>query len=231
MENNLGKAVEECWMSLYDPDTADLLETFIDPSIAEIGEWGKAASDVPLVRSISAVVNAVHSVRDIFLIKKFLLFRRNFSQGNASEKEVSRRREAAKKKEKWILDELELLIARIDNISDKRNVEILSNVYVKYLNHECTWEEFEEISQILERFIHCDSLQLKRIYDSSLQMNEIERNGAESGKVIFTMFENNHCDRLVALGLVWQKMMNVLNGGVNVEFHLTKAGTILASCL
>lgn len=45
------------------------------------------------------------------------------------------------------------------------------------------------------------------------------------------MYENNHCDRLVALGLVWQKYTTVLNGVVNVEYHLTEAGQLLAGVL
>ena len=137
-----------------------------------------------------------------------------------------KRKAAAEKREQWIMREIELLMTRIDSISDKRNVEILSRVYIAYLNRECSWELFEETAQILERFIYSDGEQLKRIYDRHSGLINPEDN-----KTILTMSKNNYCDRLVALGLVWQKFTNVLNGGVNVDYHLTEAGLLLARAL
>ncbi|MFR3769244.1 MAG: hypothetical protein ACLTWG_15860 [Blautia sp.] len=67
---------------------------------------------------------------------------------------------------------------------------------------------------------------MKRLYDSYIRSKK-----ANGNSVISTMYENNHCDRLVALGLVWQKYTTVLNGVVNVEYHLTEAGRLLAGVL
>ncbi len=159
-------------------------------------------------------------------LQKWLTFQKRFQEGTVSEQELQKRKLAAERKESWVMREIELLLLRIDNISDKRNVEILSGVYRKYLNRECTWEMFEEIALILERFIYHDTKQLKEIYRNYL----ISQKGKEN-TVAATMFENNHCDRLVAHGLVWQKYMAVLNGGINVEYCLTEAGMILASVL
>lgn len=223
---NLGKAFEQYGLSLFDSENLDLLETYADLSIGEICSLSDTIKDIPVLKTLSAVLNTVSTVRDCFLIKKLLVFQRKFHEGTVTEKEVRKRKIAAKKKEKWILREIELLLLRIDNISDKRNVEILSGVYIEYLNGRCSWEMFEEIALILERFIYYDANQLRMIYDSYIRLQQATSNG-----VISTMFENNHCDRLVALGLVWQKYTAVLNGGINVEYCLTQAGVILAGVL
>lgn len=195
---NLGKAFEEYGLTLFDADKVDLIETYADMSIGEICSLSDTAKDFPVCRTLAAVVNAVSAVRDCFLIQKWFTFQKKFYEGTVSQKELQKRKLAAERKEKWVLREIELLLLRIDNISDKHNVEILSGVYRKYLNGECNWEMFEEIALILERFIYHDIKQLKGIYG-----NYISSQKGKENAVISTMFENNHCDRLVALGLVW----------------------------
>ena len=223
---NLGNTFEEFGMSLFDSDKIDLLESYTDMTIGEIYNLSEKVKDIPVCRTFVAVVNTVSTIRDCFLIQKFLRFKKRFHDGKIDESEIKKRRIAAENKEKWIRHEIELILLRIDNISDKRNIEILCGVYVEFLNGNCSWEKFEEIALILERFIYSDTEQLKEIYDRHIRTQQ-----AKQDTVIGTMFENNHCDRLVALGLVWQKYTAVLNGGITVEYCLTEVGNILAGVL
>ena len=229
--SNPVKELEEYGLTLYDTEGADLLEAYgkmalEEMALDELAELGGLAADLPICRTLSAAVRAVSTFRDMALIKKWIVFQKEFSMGKAPEEEISKRKNAAKKREKWIMREIELLLTRIDSISDQRNAEILARVYLAYLNRACSWEQFEEIAQILERFMYADREQLLGIRNRQLS-GKYEREGAAA----LTMFQNNHCDRLVALGLVWQKMRNVLNGGIQVEYHLTEAGRLLAECL
>ena len=94
------------------------------------------------------------------------------------------------------------------------------------MNGNCTWEMFEEIALILERFMYHDTEQLKEIYEAHIQKQEAREDTVTSMKM-----EVHHCDRLVALGLIWQEYTTVLNGRLLIEYHLTEAGLILASVL
>lgn len=209
-------------MTLFDQDKTDLIESYADMTISELCGLEDVLKDIPVCRS----ANTANTIRDYFMIQKFLAFRKKFYDGKADQKEVQRRKLAAEKKESWICPEIELLLIRIAHISDKRNVEILCSIYQKYLNRECSWEMFEEVSLILERFFYQDAEQLKALYRRHIKLQKKQENS-----VIATMSESNHCDRLVALGLVWQKYTAVLNGGINVEYCLTNAGLILAGVL
>ena len=220
------KTLEEYGLTLFNPEGADLIETYADIALDDRELLGEIALDIPVTRTLAAAVSAVSTFRDYILIKKWIAFQKEFQAGTVSEEALRKRKDAAEKREQWVMREIELLLTRIDSINDKRNVEILSRVYIAYLNRECSWELFEETAQILERFIYSDGEQLKRIYDRHSGLINPEDN-----KTILTMSKNNYCDRLVALGLVWQKFTNVLNGGVNVDYHLTEAGLLLARAL
>lgn len=223
---NLRETFENLSLSLFDVEKADLLESYADMTIGEILDLGDTLKDIPVCRTFNVVKDTIMTVRDGFLLQKFLIFLKKFNEGTVKEKTIEKRRIAAKNKEKWIRREIELILLRIDRISDKRNVDLLSGIYLAFLNGECTWDLFEETALILERFIYQDAEQLTRLYDSYIRSQD-----ANGNSVISTMFENNHCDRLVALGLVWQKYTTVLNGSVNVEYHLTEAGRLLAGVL
>lgn len=223
---NSREAFENLSLSLFDTEKADLLESYADMTIGEIIDLGDTLKDIPVCRTFTAVIDTITTVRDGYLLQKLLIFLKKFNEGTVKEKTIEKRRIAAKNKEKWIRREIELILIRIDRISDKRNVDLLSDIYLAFLNGECTWDLFEETALILERFIYQDAEQLKRLYDSYVRSQK-----ANGNSVISTMFENNHCDRLVALGLVWQKYTTVLNGAVNVEYCLTEAGRLLAGVL
>lgn len=120
----------------------------------------------------------------------------------------------------------DMTISELCGLEDVLKDIPVCSIYQKYLNRECSWEMFEEVSLILERFFYQDAEQLKALYRSHIKLQKKQENS-----VIATMSENNHCDRLVALGLVWQKYTAVLNGGINMEYCLTDAGLILAGAL
>lgn len=235
IKDNFVTAIEEYGLHLFDKDTVELIEDeVVDKTIPELiasipvnidPDIVNLVSDIPMASVFSSVVKTAQTVRDFCLIRKFLVFQKKFEAGYAPENEINRRREAVQQKKKWIQREIELLLIRIDNISEKRNVEILCNVYLEYLNGECSKDQFEEAAVLLERFVSYDEKQLKAFYEVYL----IEH-GNESNKTFSIKTDNVHCDRLVALGLLWTQYYPVA-GGMNISHGITDIGIILAKAM
>lgn len=233
--SDLIKNLEGCGLALYESeiadsadlaDAAELVEDYADISgISELMDVLTKSTDVPVVGTLAAAAKAASTFHDAYLILKWLVFQRQFRNGVVSPEKLRKWKEAAKKHEKWIQREIELLLVRIDNISEKRNVEILCNVYLEYLNGECTEDQFHEAAILLERFVSYDEEQLKGFYQAYLQSHSDEPN-----KAIVVNTQSMHCDRLVALGLLWTQYYPV-SGGVQLSYRITEIGIVIGKAL
>lgn len=228
------KNLEECGLALYDSeiidsadlvDAAELAEDYADISISELMDALTKSTDIPVVGTLAAAAKTAGTFHDAYLIWKWLIFQKLFRKGSVPPEKLRKWKEAAKNHEKWIQREIELLLVRIDNISEKRNVEILCNVYLEYLNGECTEDQFHEAAVLLERFVSYDEKQLKAFYDDYLLEQK-----EEAGTIAMIKIENFHCDRLVALGLIWVQY-RPMPGSSQPLYHITEIGTVLGRAL
>lgn len=101
------------------PIVKNAAEDYADSSISELMDALTKSTDVPGVGTLAAAAKAASTVHDAYLILKWLVFQRQFRKGMVSQEELRKWKEAAKNHEKWIQREIELLLVRIDNISEK----------------------------------------------------------------------------------------------------------------
>lgn len=226
--SGIGKKLQQYALSIFDMDDADFVETCAEMTLGQIMDLDEVLIDIPVAGTLKAIMKSTSTIRDVFALKKFLVFQNRFNSEKAESEEVEKRKRAVLENQKWIKKEIEFLLVKLDYISDERNAKVLGSLYVKYLNRECTLDEFEETATVLERFIYQDAEKLLQIYHKHLIGGEgIKPEPKDS----LTMSRNNHCDRLVALGLVWPRYTTVLNGGLMVDYNITKPGIYIAEAL
>lgn len=71
---NSREAFENLSLALFDVEKADLLESYADMTIGEILDLGDTLKDISVCRTFNAVKDTIMTVRDGFLLQKFLIF-------------------------------------------------------------------------------------------------------------------------------------------------------------
>lgn len=153
------------------PDVADicvdLTENIIDEELSLEGLFGNSEllEAIPVIKTGLAIIKTGFHIRDTHLLKKTLLFLKEFSNKTiALEKIEKYRRDIAKTQ---ILNrEINHVSIMLDNYAETKKSVILGRLYVKYIEGRFAWDKFEEFSYILERIFIKDLDFLGKIINS-----------------------------------------------------------------
>jgi hypothetical protein len=230
MKNKELEPVEAVMNSLFRAEIRDLAVDLTDTGIDAIIE-SEMLQHIPVVRVINSFLKVTIGIRERHFLSKALLFIKNVNQGNVDEKEIEKRKIAAKNKDKWFRREIELVTIHLDRLDETEKAMITAEMYIEYINKNITWFQFREYLAIIERVFYQDFEQLLKIYDAYLQEIKVKeqiKNG-DGGATTKFITELN-CERLIAVGLI-RPLRQPVAGGIRSNYNLTEIGRVMAGAL
>ena len=155
----------------YNLDTAiDFAEIGIDSFLDE-----SLFKDLPLLKTIYGVAKTGLAVREKHFLKKMLVFINKLNSNGISNENYQKYKEKLKANDKFILKELEHVLIVIDRYIELNKNIILANLYYNYIDKKINWEQFQELSIIVDNIFLSDLNELENIYlKKSITMNEIK---------------------------------------------------------
>lgn len=205
----------------------DIAENGID-SLVE----SELLKNIPIVKTVYSITKVSLAIREKYFLKKTLTFIAALNQGNTEIQEMKKRRIATENNEKWLIKEVELLTIHLDRLDELEKAKITAALYVKYINHEISWDEYRKYLAVIERVFFQDFMQLLEIYDAYIQEQKVKETIEQyGGAMILKSMSQLNCDRLLAVGLVQVKRTTTLDASVKNDYILSVLGQKFAEVL
>lgn len=155
----------------YNLDTAiDLAEISIDSFLDE-----SFFKDLPLVKTVYGIAKTGVTIREKHLLKKTLIFINQLNNNGVSNENYQKYKEKLKRNDKFLFKEIEHALIIIDRYIEAKKSTILANLYFNYIDKKINWEQFQELSIIVDNIFLDDLNELENIYlKQSITMNEIK---------------------------------------------------------
>ena len=154
----------------YDSDIAiDITEIGIDSLITDA-----ALKDLPIIKTAYGLIKTGLEIREIYNLKKTLVFINQLNVRGISNKNYEEYKNRLKNNDKEIRKQLQYALIIIDRYIEINKTIILANLYFNYVDKHIDWEQFTELSIIVDNMFLKDFNELKNIYlIKSLTMNDI----------------------------------------------------------
>lgn len=149
--------------SLYDENLIDLSIDYADIGIDKIVD-NDFVKDIPIIKTICALVSTSINIRERFLIKKYLVFLKAFNENRADASSIAKRVEALNNKETWVTKEIEYLIIFLDRNDSIKKSELIAILYSQYLNKKIDYNKFTQLIEIVDKLLIYDLSYIKEIY-------------------------------------------------------------------
>lgn len=195
----MDKIVPSFQKSLFD-GSKDFIEDIAEVGIDSVLEEG-LLKEIPIVGFLIGTKNVVQNLQDRNLLNQTLQFIKEFNSGSIDTRKLSKYKEDISQDNGKAEKELGRVLLILNRILDSKKSKILANFYRNYVNGKISWEDFCELSSVLEMLFISDIKILEDIASNELTDNED--------------IELYPIDRLNALGLirknitVWQESMDL----------------------
>lgn len=201
----------------YNVDTAmDLSEIGIDSLLDD-----SIFKEIPIVKTIYGVAKTGFAIREKHMLKKTLVFINQLNNNGLSNEKYIEYKEKLKNKDEFAFKELEYALIIIDRYVELNRNIILANLYFNYIDKKIDWNQFQELSIIVDNIFLSDLEELEKIYQKrAITMNDI------NNKISFR--------RLRVQNLVEdiESMLRMPNGSIGMyynenDYQITLLGTLL----
>ena len=201
----------------YNVDTAmDLSEIGIDSLLDD-----SIFKEIPIVKTIYGVAKTGFAIREKHMLKKTLVFINQLNNNGLSNEKYIEYKEKLKNKDEFAFKELEYALIIIDRYVELNKNIILSNLYFNYIDKKIDWNQFQELSIIVDNIFLSDLEELEKIYQKrAITMNDI------NNKISFR--------RLRVQNLVEdiESMLRMPNSSIGMyynenDYQITLLGTLL----
>ena len=231
---SFGKSLYNCVSDSVE-DTADyaldrLAEELLTGSLEK---FIPVIQDVPIVGYFISAGKMVATVRDQLFLRKTLQFFAELHRGKVNEEEIAKRQLALKYKQKWVYDELEIIITTIEQLDRIEKTKILAEIYRSYLNKEIEQDIFDDLFSITDKLFLGDIIQLRADYNSKREKEAAEKSHKSFSAYSITRYYDI-TGRLSALGLMRTsvKLSKTTSMDAEIlEYSPTKKGEIYAEIL
>lgn len=155
----------------YNLDTAiDLSEIGLDSLLDD-----SILKEMPLIKTAYGVAKTGFAIREKHMLKKTLTFIKQLNDNGISNKNYIEYKEKLKNKDKFVFKELEHILIIIDRYVEANKNKILANLYFYYIDKQINWEQFQELSIIVDNIFIGDLDELEIIYQKKyITMHEIK---------------------------------------------------------
>lgn len=201
----------------YNVDTAmDLSEIGIDSLLDD-----SIFKEIPIVKTIYGVAKTGFAIREKHMLKKTLVFINQLNNNGLLNEKYIEYKEKLKNKDEFAFKELEYVLIIIDRYVELNKNIILANLYFNYIDKKIDWNQFQELSIIVDNIFLSDLEELEKIYQKrAITMNDI------NNKISFR--------RLRVQNLVEdiESMLRMPNGSIGMyynenDYQITLLGTLL----
>lgn len=210
----MNKIVPSFKESLFDGNK-DLLKDIAEVGIDSVLDDG-TLKDIPIVGLLIGTKNVVQNLQDRNLLNQALQFIKEINSGHINNEKLEKYKQLISKNDKKAEKELGRVLLILNRTIDYKKSKILANFFRNYVNQIITWEDFGELSSVLERLFINDIEILEDIKNEKIN----NKNNIELYQV----------DRLNALGLV-RKNTAVWEDAKNKKYLvLTPLGNKFIKC-
>lgn len=169
MENSIVDIMAESIINYNMESVMDFAEVGLDNLLEE-----SFLKEIPMVKTVVNLAKTGFAIREKYMLKKTLIFINQLNSNGLSEEVYNDYKEKLKSKDKVIYRELENVLIIIDRMIDSKKSIILANLYYNYISKKLTWNEFQELTIIVDNIFICDLPEMSNIYNKKeLTMNEI----------------------------------------------------------
>lgn len=188
----------------YNLDTAiDFSEIGLDSLLDE-----SILKEVPLIKTAYSIAKTGFAIREKHMLKKTMLFIDKLNKNGVSNQNYIEYKEKLKAKESFLMRELEHVIIVIDRYIELNKNEILANLYFNYIDKKIDWEQFQELSIIVDNIFLSDLPELENIYmKKAITMNDI------NNKISFRRLKTQNLIEDI------ESMRRRSNGSIGMYFH------------
>ncbi len=150
-------------------------------NIMELGEIGldcllddSILKEIPFIKTIYGITKTGFAIREKHMFNKtiqFIQYINNLGKGNDKFEEYKKELKLNNEK---CLKELERVLILIDRYIEVGKVNILARLFLNYIESNISWDDFAELSIILDNIFIKDLKELEKIYSSRyITMNQI----------------------------------------------------------
>ena len=220
----MDKLTDDFEKSLFN-DSIDIIGDYMEIGIDSFIEKG-ILEEMPVVKSIVAVLKIGKNVHDRNLLKQTLTFINEFNSRNISKDKLVAYKSTIENNPKKCEEELGRVLILLNSYVDKEKSVMLAKLYKSYVSQDITWSEFCEYSEIINRLFVQDLKILNEIYYGKItettnrqDMYRIER--INSLGIIGTSFKSvnisvingvsqNRQDMYISMNKNGKKFMNII---------------------
>ena len=215
-----------------------VLDQFIDP-LVDIGDITIAAllnedsvfKDVPIIRAGRLLHKTGITIQRAFEIKNQLAFLQGIQKGKLELEGFAKRYEAFRNNESWFYREVETLVVYISRNTNIKKAKIQAALYLEYVGHKITLEDFNECLDIIDQLLIGDIQHLLEL-NTYQQKNGITVDNLNENKRKFEFkFDLAKCNRLSSLGLLMRTQFFAFGRTVKREFLVSDLGCYISNLI
>lgn len=196
--------------------SVDLAEIGIDSLLEE-----SLFKEIPIVKTIYGITKTGFAIREKHMLKKTLMFISQLNNNNISNQNYQAYIQKLKSNDKNIFKELEYVLVIIDRYIEINKNNILANLYFNYVDKKITWEQFQELSIIIDNIFLVDLTELENIYyKQSITMNDIKN------KISFRRLKTQNLVEDIET-TVRTSSGNISHYYIEYDYRITELGNIL----
>ena len=188
----------------------DLLELGVD-SVMNDG----ILREIPIVSTLVGASKLIIKIREYNFLKQTFTFIEAVRSGSISPEELKRYHERLETNPKRVKEELSRVLVFLDRFTDEKKSRLLALIYLALVREQVSWDDFFELSEIVDRLFSSDIQLLEKLdFDSE---TIIQREG------------NHAAERLIAIGLLTNYEERSEDGKHVRNLSITQTPLILSS--
>lgn len=214
--------------SVFSNQNTDTLLDCVELSVEYIFSDDNPLGDLPLIQAIRLLGKAGLSIQRGFEIKNQLVFLQGIQKGKIELEGLAKRQEAFRNNEPWVFREVERLCVYLSRNTDVRKAKIQAALYLKYVSHELSENEFCEYLDIIDQLLLSDIPHLLDLFDYQTEHNITEESLLENREKFVFEFNLPRCNRLSGLGLMLRVQGASFGLSTRGRFILSSSGEYIA---
>lgn len=227
MESN-SILLREFTESVFSNQNMDTMLDCVELSMEYIFSEDNPLGDLPLIQSIRLLGKAGLSIQRGFEIKNQLVFLQGIQKGKLELEGLAKRQEAFRNNEPWVFREVERLCVYLSRNTDVRKAKIQAALYLEYISHKLSEEEFGDYLDIIDQLLLSDIPHLLDLFDYQAEHNITEATLLESKDKFDFAFNLPRCNRLSSLGLLLRVRGFSFGMSARESFILSDSGKYIA---
>lgn len=145
---------DEFYKELIDEQKDNVAE-YLELSIDSFFDSG-VIKDIPMIGTLTSMYKAGRTVNNYVFMKKIIAFLHEYNNSTIVDDKLNEFTMRVEEDEKYKQRVIESLITIIDRLDDEIKSRILSKIFVAFINGIYTWDEFTDLSRVIDGLFSSD---------------------------------------------------------------------------